>query len=126
MGEIERVRAIRGATTVDRDCPEEIMERTSELLLEMVSRNNVKPDDIIQIMFTSTQDLTSAFPATAARKLGWVDTPLITAVEMNVANSLDRCIRVLMTVYTTLSKSEIVHVYIGRAKELRPDLAHPD
>lgn len=126
MAEMQRVRAIRGAIVVENDTPEQIMEKTSELLLEMVSVNRIAQNDIIQIMFTATQDLTSAFPAAAARKLGWVDTPLITAVEMNVSNSLSRCIRVLMTVYTTLSKNEVVHVYIGQARSLRPDLSYPD
>lgn len=126
MAEMQRVRAIRGAIVVENDTPEQIMEKTSELLLEMVSVNRIAQNDIIQIMFTATQDLTSAFPAAAARKLGWVDTPLITAVEMNVSNSLSRCIRVLMTVYTTLPKDEVVHVYVGQARSLRPDLSYPD
>lgn len=126
MAVTQRVRAIRGAVVVEEDSPKQIIEKTTELLLEMVSRNNIAQDDIIQIMFTATQDLTSAFPAAAARKIGWVDTPLITAVEMDVVNGLKRCIRVLMTVYTSLSKRDIVHVYLGEAKALRPDLSRPD
>lgn len=126
MAVTQRVRAIRGAVVVEEDSPKQIIEKATELLLEMVSRNNIAQDDIIQIMFTTTQDLTSAFPAAAARKIGWVDTPLITAVEMDVVNGLKRCIRGPMTVYTSLSKRDIVHVYLGEAKALRPDLSRPD
>ena len=118
------VRGIRGAITVDCDSPEEIIARTSELLTRMMSENGVDEEDIIQIKFTTTPDIASAFPATAARLLGWVDTPLISAVEMEVVGSLDRCIRVLMTVQSSQSKGDR-HIYLGRARELRPDLADP-
>jgi chorismate mutase len=120
------VRGIRGAVTVDCDRAEEIITITSDLLKRMVSENGVEEDDIIHIMFTATPDITSAFPATAARVIGWVDTPLISAVEMNVPGSLERCIRVLMTVHSSRTKQEIRHVYLGRARELRPDLARPE
>ena len=125
MAVTQRVRAIRGAVVVEEDSPKQIIEKTTELLLEMVSRNNIAQDDIIQIMFTTTQDLTSAFPAAAARKIGWVDTPLITAVEMDVVNGLKRCIDADDSVYE-LVKRDIVHVYLGEAKALRPDLSRPD
>ena len=121
--EMKAVRGIRGAVTVDRDSPEEIIARTSDLLKRMVSENGVDEEDIIHIMFTSTPDITSAFPATAARLLGWVDTPLISAVEVDVTGSLDRCVRILMTAHSSRAKREIRHIYLGRAKELRPDLA---
>lgn len=126
LAEMKAVRGIRGAVTVDCDSPEEILSRTSDLLNRMVSENGVDEEDIIHIMFTSTPDITSAFPATAARHLGWMDTPLISAVEMDVTGSLDRCIRVLMTVHSSRTKQEIRHIYLGRAKKLRPDLAGPE
>ena len=113
------VRGIRGAITVDCDSPEEIIARTSELLTRMMSENGVDEEDIIHIMFTSTPDIASAFPATAARLLGWVDTPLISAVEMEVVGSLDRASE-FSTVQSSKSKRRFA-IYLGRARELRPD-----
>lgn len=123
MAESKRVRGIRGVVTVDQDRASEIYERTRALLETMITSNDVTADDIIHIMFTATSDLRSAFPATAARQMGFATTPLISAVEMQVDGSLDRCIRVLMTVYSNRTKGEIVHVYLGRAESLRPDLS---
>lgn len=115
-------RGIRGATTVEGDRPEEIVEATKELLQEMLEANGIRPDQIASVLFTATRDLTSVFPAQAARELGWTKTPLICAQEIDVPGALPRCIRVLMLVNTECTQDEIRHIYLKGAKALRPDL----
>ena len=116
------MRGVRGATTVDRDDAEEILSRTSELLCEIQRANGILPDDIAGIVFTITPDLTSAFPAAAARRLGWNLVPLIDAVEPMVSGAPERCIRVLLFWNTSKAQHEIRHVYLRGAAGLRPDL----
>jgi len=116
------VRALRGATTVDRDSPEQIGARTVELLTEMFERNDVAHDDLISILFTVTEDLVSAFPAAAARTIGLGDVPLLCAREIPVPNSMARCVRVLAHLTTGRSRSEMHHVYLHAAVGLRDDL----
>lgn len=120
-----KVRAIRGATTVDLDSQESIEAAVSELLSELFSANGLKQADLISIYFTSTPDLVSEFPATAARKLGLSDTPLICSSEIAVPGSLEKCIRVMVHAYTALEKSEIKHQYLRKATSLRKDLTQP-
>ena len=120
-----KVRAIRGATTVDLDSQESIEDAVSELLSELFSANGLKQADLISIYFTSTPDLVSEFPATAARKLGLSDTPLICSSEIAVPGSLEKCIRVMVHAYTALEKSEIKHQYLRKATSLRKDLTQP-
>jgi chorismate mutase len=116
------VRGIRGATVVDEDDRELILTATKELLETMISANGIAVDDIASIMFTMTPDLRSAYPAQAARWLGWEDTPLLGAVETEVPDSLPRCIRVLMHLNTDRAAAAIRHVYLHEAQKLRPDL----
>jgi chorismate mutase len=115
-------RAIRGATTVDSDSPEEIRHATRELLETIVARNGITKADVISAIFTVTHDLTSEFPAHAARELGWLEVPLLCTLEIPVPGSLPNCIRVLLHVQTTASRAEIRHVYLHAARALRPDL----
>lgn len=115
------VRGIRGATVVAADEPEQILKATKRLLEDIVTANKVDIDDIASIMFTMTPDLESAYPAQAARLLGWTNTPLLGAVETDVYGGLPRCIRVLMLVNIQKPASEITHVYLGKATTLRPD-----
>lgn len=118
-----RVCGIRGATCVETDSPEEILSATRELLQAILSSNGLDQfDDIVSAMFTTTPDLTSAFPAEAARGLGMQNVPLLCASEIDVPNAMRRCIRVLLHVYTDLPPAEIVHVYLRDAKRLRPDV----
>jgi chorismate mutase len=117
----ETVRAIRGATTVDRDEAIEIIDRTNELLSAMVAENGLRHDQIISILFTATQDLVSVFPARAARLNGFSDIPLLDAQEIPVPGSLPRCIRVMMHLTTEKSRDEMRHVYLHDAKGLRDD-----
>jgi len=116
------VRAIRGAITVDNNTAEDITEATKVLLEKIIEKNNVPIDDIISIIFSVTKDLDSAFPAVAARKLGWTDVALMCTNEIYVPGSLEKCIRVLMHINTEKSNKDIKHVYLKGAKVLRPDL----
>ena len=116
------VRALRGATTCDLDDPVHIAERTVTLLEEMFSRNGVDHDDLISILFTTTPDLTSTFPATAARTIGLGDVPLLCAQEIAVPGAMARCVRVMAHLETERSRSELHHVYLEQAVGLRDDL----
>ncbi len=116
-------RGVRGATTVDRDTAEDILEATRELLQELIRRNDIRPEDVASAIFTTTPDLTAEFPALAARQLGWHDVALMCGHEMNRPGALGRCIRVLIHLNTTRSAAEIEHVYIRDAVNLRPDRA---
>jgi chorismate mutase len=117
------LRGIRGATTVDADEPEQIRLRTQELVREMLSRNDVKVDDLVSIIFTATDDISAAFPATAARELGLDDVPLLGGREIAVPGAVARCIRVLIHCYSERGRPEIRHVYLEGARVLRSDLA---
>ena len=116
------VRALRGATTVDADTPEQVKDRVCSLVQEMLDRNGVDHDDIISIVFTATEDVTSAFPASAARTIGLGDVPLLCARELSIDGATPLCIRVLMHLTTERSRAELRHVYLEGAKGLRDDL----
>ena len=116
------VRALRGATTVERDEAVDVTEATAEVLRELLSRNGVAPEDVISIVFTATPDLSSEFPAVAARALGLSKVPLLCATEIAVEGAVGRCIRVLMHLNTTRSRAELQHVYLRGARHLRDDL----
>lgn len=112
---------VRGATTANANTPEEILAATCELLQALCSFNGLQPADLASAIFTATPDLTAAFPARAARDLGWTRVPLLDAVEMSVPNALPRCIRVLLHWNTDRSPAAIRHVYLREAAALRPD-----
>jgi chorismate mutase len=116
------VRAVRGATTVEADAPDGIREATRTLLAELLARNGLGPDDVVSALFTMTEDLSTEFPARAARELGWHDVPLLCMRELAVSGALPRCIRVLLHVETHRRRDEIRHVYLAGARVLRPDL----
>jgi chorismate mutase len=116
------VRAIRGATTVEADQPALIREAVTELLEAVLDDNDLAPVDIISAVFTATPDLTSEFPAHAARLFGWTDIPLICAQELPVVGALPRCLRVMVHAETRRARNEIRHVYLRDAILLRADL----
>lgn len=116
------VRSLRGATTVEADTAEQIGNRTVELLEAMFERNGVRHEDLINLIFTVSEDLSAAFPATGARSIGLGDVPLMCAREIPVPGSMPRCIRVLATFTTERSRAELRHVYLHRAVSLRDDL----
>jgi chorismate mutase len=118
----QRVRAIRGATTVASDTSADVYARVQELLVELMKRNHVDHDDVISVFFTSTPDLTSVFPATAAREVGFGDIPLICAREIDVVDATPKCVRVMLHVYTTVERQSIRHTYLHGAQGLRDDL----
>ena len=115
-------RGIRGAITVETDSAPAILEATRQLLTGMVEANQLDSADVASAIFTVTPDLTAAFPARAARDLGWHHVPLLDAQEVPVPGSLPRCVRVLVLWNTDLSQQEIRHVYLRGAVSLRPDL----
>ncbi len=118
------VRGIRGAITVNEDEPAAVLEATRRLLLAIQDANpGFDPDDAASILFTTTADLVSVFPAQAARQLGWNVTPLICAQEIPVPGSLPRCVRVLIHWNCVLPPSAVRHIYLGEAASLRPDLS---
>jgi chorismate mutase len=116
------VRGIRGATTVTLNFEEEILQATRTLLEEMVAANGVEPDDLAAAYFTVTGDLNAAFPARAARELGWVHLPMLNGTEIPVPGSLKRCIRILLWWNTDRPAAQIHHIYQANAVVLRPDL----
>src|SRR5271169_5618948 len=116
------VRALRGATTVDADTPDQVSGRMHELLADLLERNGLEHDDVISIVFTATGDVVSMFPAAAARTMGLGDVPLLCARELDVVGATPHCLRVLLHVHTTRSRQELHHVYLEGARELRDDL----
>jgi chorismate mutase len=119
---VMKVRGIRGAVTVAADEPAAIHAATHELLNEIVARNDIEVEDIASVMFTLTPDVRAAFPALAARDMGWTHVPMLHAVEVDVPGAIERCIRVLMHVNTVRSMRDVEHVYLREAERLRPDL----
>jgi chorismate mutase len=117
-----RCRGIRGATSVDANTGDAILRAARQLLEQIVTANDLQVDDLVSVTFTATADLDAAYPGQAAREMGWVNVPLLCVQEMAVADSLPRCIRVLVLWNTDSRPSEIRHVYLGRARGLRPDL----
>lgn len=117
------VRGIRGATSVENDTPEEVREATTELLNEILQANSISSfEEIASAFFTTSADLTSCFPAEAARQIGMDQVPLLCATEIPVPGSLPKCIRVLLHFNTDIPQSDIEHIYLREAKKLRPDM----
>ena len=117
------VRGIRGATTVESDDAALIRAAARELMEEILRRNQITDfDEVISAVFTTTEDLVSAFPAEAARAIGMNQVPLLCAQEIPVTGSMPRCIRVLLHVNSHRTPKEIEHVYLRDAQKLRPDL----
>ena len=119
---VTTLRALRGATTADEDTPAQIAERTTELLAAMLEQNGATEADLVSILFTTTPDLTSMFPATAARSIGLGAVPLLCATEIDVPGAAARCVRVLAHLHTDRARDELHHVYLHGARGLRDDL----
>ncbi len=115
---------IRGATVVEADQPEVILQATRELLETIMQANpSLRAADIASALFTVTPDLHSAYPARAAREMGWQHVPMLCSVEIPVPDGLPRCIRVLIHWNTDVPSEAVAHVYLHQAVSLRPDLA---
>ena len=117
-------RGIRGATTVEANSREAILDAARELLTELVRQNDIRKEDVASAYFTTTPDLNAEFPAVAARNdFGWTNVALMCGHEMSVPGSLAMCLRVMLHVNTDRSQDEVNHVYLRGAALLRPDLA---
>ena len=116
------VRALRGATTVDEDTREQVHDRVTALLGELLARNDLDRDALISVIFTATDDISSAFPAEAARSFGLGAVPLLCARELQVEGGMPRCIRVLIHMEVDAESESLRHVYLEGAKSLRDDL----
>jgi chorismate mutase len=116
-----KLRALRGATTVERNDADLILDGTEELVREVMERNRLAPEDMVSCIFTCTNDLDAEFPAVAARRLGLGSVPLLCAREIDVPGSLPRVIRLMLHCYAD-PESEAQHVYLREAKALRRDL----
>ena len=116
------VRAVRGATQLDADDRDHMLERVAEMVLDVMGSNGLDVDDFISVIFTATSDLVSEFPAYAARRLGFGDVPLLCARELEIERSMPRVVRMMAHVETDRPRSEITHVYLHGAAALRSDL----
>lgn len=117
------IRGIRGATTVNENEETVILQATDELVHEMIRQNEIKPEDVAQVIITVTEDLTATFPAKVLRTIeGWTYVPVMCMLEVPVPNSLKRCVRIMMTVQTNAKQEQVHHVYLREAIKLRPDL----
>lgn len=121
-GEMPTVcRGIRGATTAAANTAEDILEATQELVEVLIALNDLKTEDIASAIFSTTPDLTAMFPASAARSFGWTEVPMMCSHEMAVPGALEKAVRVLVHVNTTRSASEMRHIYLKGARQLRPE-----
>jgi chorismate mutase len=117
------IRAIRGATQLDRDDRDHLLVSVEELIREILEQNDIDTDRLVSMILTATPDLHSEFPALAARQLGIGDVPLLCAQEIDVDGAMPRVIRVMVHIESDLPRSEIRHVYLRGAAALRRDLA---
>jgi chorismate mutase len=116
------VRAVRGATQLERDDRDHMLERVAELVIGVMDANGLEVDDFISVIFTATSDLVSEFPAYAARRLGFGEVPLLCARELEIEGSMQRVVRLLAHVETDLPRADVTHVYLHGAAALRSDL----
>jgi chorismate mutase len=116
------VRAIRGATTLDIDDNAHLGERAAELLAAVLDANRLTSDDVISVLVTASADIRSGHPATALRRAGLDDVPILGAQELDLPGMLPRCVRLMFHVETSVDRADLQHVYLHRAVSLRPDL----
>lgn len=116
------VRAVRGATQVENNDRDEVLEATAELVQAVLARNELTPADLISVIFTATPDLTAEFPAYAARAIGITDVPFLCATEIDVPGAMPKVVRLLAHVETSRPRDDVRHVYLRGAAALRTDL----
>lgn len=117
-----KVRGVRGAITVSENSAEAILNATEEMLRWLIDKNEIQEDDVASILFTSTPDLNAAFPAKAARNMGWRHVALMGFQEIDVPEGLKMCIRVLIHWNTEKTNHDLTHAFLRGAAALRPDL----
>ena len=121
---MEKILSIRGATTVNENSVKEIKTSVIQLINEIFKQNKIDKSNIINIIFTVTNDLDLINPATVVREEFELDiVPMLCVQEMKVKNGLPKCIRVMIQITATQTKNEVKHVYLGDAANLRPDLS---
>jgi chorismate mutase len=119
------IRGVRGAITVNCNTEDSITSATEELLEQLIDENKILPEQVASVFISTTEDLNASFPARALRKFaGWTYVPVMCMRELPVPNSLKMCVRIMMHVNTAVPQEEVVHVYLGGAKVLRPDLGN--
>ena len=116
-----RLRAVRGAITVDTDTPAAVDDAVHELLERLIEANGIDCRDVVSAIFSATPDVRSRNPATSARAFGWTDVPLMCVAELETDGMLERCVRVLLHVSVSDGR-RLTPVYLGNAAGLRPDL----
>jgi len=117
-------RGFRGATTVQYNDTNEILTATEKLLRNSIEKNAIQPEDISHIFFSVTADLDACFPAKAVRSIdGFTHVPVMCMQEIDVPNSLEKCIRMMLVAETDLAQGEVEHIFLNKAVSLRPDLA---
>lgn len=117
------IRGFRGATTVTKNEELEILQETEKLLLEMIEKNDIEANNISHVFFSVTDDINAVFPAKVSRQIeGWKHVPVMCMKEIDVPNSLEKCIRVMLVAKTKLSQQAVEHIYLNEAIKLRPDL----
>ncbi|HWH32685.1 MAG TPA: chorismate mutase [Egibacteraceae bacterium] len=119
-----RLAALRGATTLESDSRDQVLERTAEMLQALMERNGLSPDDMVSLILTATDDIRSEFPAAAVRAAGISDVPMLCARELDITggSGVPLCIRLMAHVYTDRPRAELHHVYLHGARQLRSDL----
>lgn len=115
------LRGLRGATTASANTRDAILDATEEMIRALQEANGFQPEDVESAIFTSSPDLTAEYPARAARRLGWDNVPLLGTSEVAVPDGLQRCIRLLLHIYTSKAPGELKHIYLHGAAQLRPD-----
>jgi len=113
---------LRGAVGVEENSRQAILTATKDLLISLRDKNGLVPENVVTSVFSATRDLDAAYPAEAARSLGWTEAALLCVQEMAVRGAMERVIRVLIQANLDLPQSQVSHVYLGRAASLRPDL----
>ena len=119
------IRGVNGATTSNSNSSKDILQATEELMTELINSNAIEEKDVAAVQFTTTKDLNSEFPAVAAReKIEWNNVPLMCSHEFDKPGALEKCIRILILWNTKKLQEEIIHLYIKKAKVLRPDISN--
>jgi chorismate mutase len=121
QGPQQRLFAVRGATQVEANEAEAILNATEELMKEIIGRNGIEAAQMVSCLFTTTDDLDAEFPAVAARRIGLDQVPLLCCREIPVPGSMPRVIRVMAHYYAPADHAP-AHVYMGGAEDLRRDL----
>ena len=113
---------IRGAVTVDKNEPEAILEAVKELINQIIENNDLKKESIISFIFSTTDDLDTVYPGQGVREMGFTQTSIMCLQEMNVKDSLKKCVRVMVMINKDRAKADIKHIYLREAADLREDL----